>query len=441
MANIYKPRYKICYQLRNKIWINKNSKINGFYNLRASRTNKILIRRRLKSMKWIMIRRFLIPRVRNKTHGKYIYKNILQKKQQVKRFYGRLKEYQLQHIFKNQWKQQKAFKQDAFINALEKRLDIILYRSKILPTIFACNQFIAHQGILVNDNKVQNINYPLNYGDIITFNEKHWNLIYNRLLKKLINRNSGYNLLQNYYLKNFIKYKNNKKFYKNKSFKNKFKLAHEIRKLKFRYMRLIRLMNYIEKNNLYSKNKINILQKILYIKISPKITRINKLMKLFNTKKNINIKLFERELILLMLSVQKSINQYIYIYKMQQLLLYNFDDQELKSKKILIQLFKNYKVKNNKLVKLTKILFLRGNYHNTRKFKKYTKRKLKRIYQTGKNIKGFHNQPNWYIPNYLEIDYNTLQLSYIYKPNSNELVYPFFFSVNELITFYRNKGF
>ena len=213
MSNIHKPRYKICYQLKNKIWINKNSKINSFYNLRASHTSKVFPKRRLKNMKWIIVKRFLIPRQRNKIHGRFIYKNMFQQKQQLKKFYGYLKEYQLQYIFKKKWKQQKTFKQNVFASILEKRLDMILYRMKILPTIFSCHQFISHQGVLINGNIVKTINYSINHGDIISFNEKHWALIYERIEHKLIQRSSGHKLLKNYYYKTFLNQRKKKKYF------------------------------------------------------------------------------------------------------------------------------------------------------------------------------------------------------------------------------------
>ena len=104
---------------------------------------------------------------------------------------------------------------------------------------------------------------------------------------------------------------------------------------------------------------------------------------------------------------------------------------------------KLYKIKNNNLKILAQKLFLKSYFKFTGRFKNYKKDKIKNIYKIGKPIIGFYPYPHWYIPNYIEIDYNTLQISFIYEPNSNntnEIFYPFFFSFNELITFYRNKG-
>ena len=462
MANRYKPRYKICYQLKNKVWINKNSKLRGFYNFRApyaQNNKKIKLRKKLRSMKWVMISRFVTPRTRNKTNGRFIYKNIFQKKQQLKYFYGNLKEYQLQSLFRNNWKQQKSFKENIFISTLEKRLDMILYRSKLFPTIYACNQFISHQGIRINNNLVQNINYPLKYGDIITFDKKYWDLLYDRLNLKLIHRNSGHKLLKNYYYKQFLKF--NKKSYQKKPFRNKFKLAHEIRKLKFRYMRLMRSIRYLTKQQIFTKKKIKLLQTIIYSQISPRISKINLLINSFKKYNNSDYQRFERQLIFLLLSSQKYINKFIYLYKLQKciyllkkLIAKNIHDNNYKDNKelksILVKynnyytiLNKSYKLRNIKLIILAKTLFLRGNLKKMIRFRKYLARKNKKIYNSknNKRFSIFYKYPQWYIPNYLEIDYNTLQISFIYQTTNKEVLYPFFFSFNELTAFYRYKGF
>jgi ribosomal protein S4 len=437
MANIYKPRYKICYQVKNKVWINKNSKINSFNNFRSPRQGVFFARKRLKSMKWVIIRRFLIPRIQKRSHGRFKYKNMFQKKQQIKKFYGRIKEYQLQHIFKNKWKQQKSFKQNVFASVLEKRLDVILYRAKIFPTIFACNQFITHQGVIINNNLIKSINYPLKYEDIISFHENQWELIYERLHYKMLDRHIGDYMLSNYYYKTFLKFKKRSRY--KRPFKNKFKLAHEIKRLKFRYMQLTRMITNLEKNNNYPKDKLSILSEIAYTKIGLRINKIDKLTNSFGKEKNkISYHEFEKELILLILICQKYINKFVYIYKTQQILLLVND--QIKLNKLLKNCLDNYNSRKNELIPIGKLLFLRGNFNVSKKFLKYKKRKKDFIYNKGRKIKGFYKKPHWYTPNYMEINYNTLQLSIISSPEPNKIFYPFLFSFDELITFYRYKG-
>jgi ribosomal protein S4 len=50
---------------------------------------------------------------------------------------------------------------------------MVLFRMRLLPTIFACNQFIKHQGVLVNNEIITLTNYRIKIGDILSLSEKH----------------------------------------------------------------------------------------------------------------------------------------------------------------------------------------------------------------------------------------------------------------------------
>ena len=188
MKNFYKPRYKICFQSKNKVYLNKNSKFRRFYNIR----DPIFIRRYffyrrtlvLRNMKWTVARRFMNPILRKKQYSRYQYGSILRNKQQLKSFYGQLKEKQLERLFKVTWLKKKQFKEEAFLGALEHRLDVLVFRMRILPTIFSCKQYILHQGVYVNNELITLPHYQVKIGDIISFKKEHWNLFYNRLKNK-----------------------------------------------------------------------------------------------------------------------------------------------------------------------------------------------------------------------------------------------------------------
>lgn len=56
-------------------------------------------------------------------------------------------------MFRNFYKkyhQSVTLRNKAFFSGLESRLDILFFRRRLLPTIFACRQFIFHQGLEVN---------------------------------------------------------------------------------------------------------------------------------------------------------------------------------------------------------------------------------------------------------------------------------------------------
>ena len=57
------------------------------------------------------------------------------------------------------------------IGLLERRLDVVVFRAKLVPTIFAARQFINHGHIKVNGRKVNIASYQLKIGDVIEVKE------------------------------------------------------------------------------------------------------------------------------------------------------------------------------------------------------------------------------------------------------------------------------
>ena len=199
MKNFYKPRYKICFQSKNKVFLNKNSKYRRFYSVR----DPIFIRRYfayrrtlvLRNMKWTVARRFMNPILRKKQYSRYKYNSLLRNKQQLKSFYGKLKEKQFERLFKISWLKKKEFKEEVFLGALEHRLDILLFRMRILPTIFSCKQYILHKGICVNNELITLPHYQVKIGDILSFKKNHWDLFYQRLKNKASIRLIGHEII------------------------------------------------------------------------------------------------------------------------------------------------------------------------------------------------------------------------------------------------------
>ena len=89
MKSYYKPRYKICFQTKNKVYLNKNSKFRLFYNKRAKKFKnrrgfyRIFII--LRNMKWTIARRYIGNRVRLINRLRFRYSNELKNKQQIKK--------------------------------------------------------------------------------------------------------------------------------------------------------------------------------------------------------------------------------------------------------------------------------------------------------------------------------------------------------------------
>jgi small subunit ribosomal protein S4 len=98
------------------------------------------------------------------------YKNIFYVKQQLKIFYGKQKEHRFSRFFK-QHLNNLARRNLSFSASLERRADIVLFRLRFLPTIYACQQYIHHYGLLINDKKEQSPYALVVPGDIISFEE------------------------------------------------------------------------------------------------------------------------------------------------------------------------------------------------------------------------------------------------------------------------------
>ena len=55
---------------------------------------------------------------------------------------------------------------------MERRLDAVVYRSKLAPTVFSARQLVSHGHIYVNGKRVKIASYRVNPGDVITVSEK-----------------------------------------------------------------------------------------------------------------------------------------------------------------------------------------------------------------------------------------------------------------------------
>ena len=58
------------------------------------------------------------------------------------------------------------------IGLLERRLDVVVYRSKFVPTIFAARQFVSHGHVKVNGRRVTISSIRLKAGDVVELTEK-----------------------------------------------------------------------------------------------------------------------------------------------------------------------------------------------------------------------------------------------------------------------------
>ena len=100
--------------------------------------------------------------------SRFIYKKRLRKFQRSLKFYGKIDFHSFKILYYKSYAQKRLNRFQYFLGALEQRADVVLYRMRFLPTIFACHNFIRHYGILINKEKN---NYPhkhIKVGDIVT---------------------------------------------------------------------------------------------------------------------------------------------------------------------------------------------------------------------------------------------------------------------------------
>jgi|688.fasta_scaffold04671_6 ribosomal protein S4 len=308
MAKRIRFRYKICFQTKNKVWIYKNSRLRNFYKIRnrivlkqGKLTKKFLV---TKNMKWTVARRHMVPYFRMQNKYEFEYKNMLFNKQQLKNFYGGLKEYQIRNIFKKTWNVELFYRRNIFIAALEQRLNMVLYRMKLLPTIYACTQLIRHQGIYVNNVLITLPSFRVNLGEIVSIPEVQWGMFYDFLIERIKNRFFGQCILiwrkeRSLTKIQFTRLKNRKFFFENMDVMDYFmktdfhfqKIFSKLKKLYIFYkqQKFKKFYNVKEKNapiflkkflkSISIKKKIKFLQYLIY-----KIYPLKFLLKKLNVK-------------------------------------------------------------------------------------------------------------------------------------------------------------
>ena len=95
----------------------------------------------------------------------------LRAKQKLKGYYGDITEKQ----FKRAYQEADRMKGDTsqnLIGLLERRLDMVVYRAKFAPTIFAARQIVSHGHIRVNGVKCNIASRLIQPGDVVSLGNK-----------------------------------------------------------------------------------------------------------------------------------------------------------------------------------------------------------------------------------------------------------------------------
>ena len=95
----------------------------------------------------------------------------LQAKQKLKCYYGNMNERQFRNMYKKAI-MKKGDTAENLIGLLERRLDAVIYRSKLSNTIFSSRQLINHGHVRVNGKKVNISSYQVKEEDTVEIRDK-----------------------------------------------------------------------------------------------------------------------------------------------------------------------------------------------------------------------------------------------------------------------------
>lgn len=90
----------------------------------------------------------------------------LMAKQRLKGYYGNITEKQFRRAY-DEANRRRGDTSENLIGLLERRLDAVVYRMKVVATPFAARQFISHGHIAVNGRRVTVPSYQVRIGDVI----------------------------------------------------------------------------------------------------------------------------------------------------------------------------------------------------------------------------------------------------------------------------------
>lgn len=97
--------------------------------------------------------------------------NQLMAKQKLRGYYGNITERQFRRIYQEAARR-KGDTSENLIGLLESRLDTVIFRMGVVPTVFAARQFVSHGHVKVNGKRVNIASYRLQEGDVVEVREK-----------------------------------------------------------------------------------------------------------------------------------------------------------------------------------------------------------------------------------------------------------------------------
>jgi small subunit ribosomal protein S4 len=95
----------------------------------------------------------------------------LRAKQKLKGYYANISERQFRNVYAEATRLT-GDSSEHLIGLLERRLDVVVYRAKFVPTMFAARQFVSHGHVSVNGRRVTVASIRLKVGDVVEVRQK-----------------------------------------------------------------------------------------------------------------------------------------------------------------------------------------------------------------------------------------------------------------------------
>lgn len=189
-----KPLYKTFCRLKQNV--QNRTKL---YNFKKKKWNRLLkyLKKIQNLHKYYKYDHFLYYKYRSSFYFKTKFKLNLYTKQKLSLFYGNLTKNYIKFIvrkatkyfFINNFSKNFIHTNLYFIEQLESKIDIILYRSNFVTSIRKAKQLVSHGNVFVNKKRVKNSFYIIKKGDLITIKPDSYFILKN-----------NYNNLENWFI-------------------------------------------------------------------------------------------------------------------------------------------------------------------------------------------------------------------------------------------------
>jgi len=480
--NKYKPRYTLSYLLKTKIWPYKDSYLRNFFRIRArwvkpkGKVQKYI--RVAKNIKWTEARNFFRPNTiqieKKIIFGKSAYgrpqaasrryNNLFYIKQKLRFFHGKVKEKHFRNIFKTHIIKI-SVQTNSFFVVLESRLDRIFFRIRLLPTVFACHQFIHYNGLEINNKLEKSPRKEIKVGDIVTVPAEAWVNFYWYVYYRIYYRRWGRYVFKCRLIKKIKKlvsltfFNSSYKGYKSKINQGENLLSYKFKSRKNSYIDNKRVALY-EDQVKPPYWEIKEYSQIPPVRDETYDTFMEYLMDFKSISKEVEEELYRdpkakdkiKKRFELIYTLFPKIFHYYKIYfnlfdlykgqnKQEKQFVYNYKKNKKKHK---INIFwKSFWTQldwtwSRKLTNPLSIRVFDKNKNKNRLISLFWKRlKKKKRNKITIRLKPVH----FAIPAYLQIDFRTLSIVKIKSPIFKDRHYPFQISLSKTYSFYKSQGF